>query len=175
MKNGDALPESISGCLANYLERHKELITTSWVERVRNSRAVPTASMTRPEIVDHIPDIFDAIIRALRHPLSDTAMEQIQETSGEHVVLRWQKGYALYAVLREIAALRTEFIYQLRLFEEAHPEFGMTQRLFASTTIHRILDYVICDGTDKFLKLTQGKSIKRLTKRSGNHTPNIAG
>ena len=74
------------------------------------------------------------------------------------VVVRWQKGYALHAVIREIAALRTEFIYQLRLFEEAHPEFAMTHRLFASTTIHGILDYVICDGTDKFLILSQGKS-----------------
>ena len=158
MKNGDVPPKSISDCLANYLERHKELITTSWVERVRNSLAVPTASMTRLEIIDHIPDIFDAIIRALRQPLSETAMEQIQETSGQHVVVRWRKGYDLHAVIREIAALRTEFIYQLRLFEETHPEFAMTQRLFASTTIHGILDYVICDGTDKFLKLTGGKT-----------------
>src|SRR5262245_2801111 len=125
---------------------------------MRNSRAVPNASMTRPEIIDHIPDIFDAIIQALRQPLSETAMEQIQETSGEHVVVRWQKGYDLYAVIREIAALRTEFIYQLRLFEETHPEFAMTQRLFASTTIHGILDYLICDATDKFHKLTQGKT-----------------
>ena len=158
MKNGEARSKSISDRLANYLERHKELITTSWLERVRSSPAVPTDSMTRPEIIDHIPGIFDAIIRALRHPFSETAMEQIQETSAEHVVVRWQTGYDLYPVIREIAALRTEFIYQLRLFEETHPEFAMTERLFASTTIHRILDYVICDATNKFLKLTQGKT-----------------
>jgi hypothetical protein len=158
VKNGEIPSKSVRDCLADYLERHKELITTSWVERMRNSQAVPTASMTRPEIIDHIPDIFDAIIQALRQPLSETAMEQIQETSGEHVVVRWQKGYDLYAVIREIAALRTEFIYQLRLFEEAHPEFAMTERLFASTTIHGILDYLICDATDKFRKLTQGKT-----------------
>jgi len=114
--------------------------------------------MTRPEIIDHIPDIFDAIIRALRQPLSETAAEQIQEASSEHVVVRWRKGYDLYGVLREIVALRIEFIYQLRLFEETHPEFLITQRLFASTTIHGILDYVICDATDKFLKLTEGKT-----------------
>jgi hypothetical protein len=155
MKNSEATPKSISDSLADYLETHKELITASWVERVRSS--VPAASMTRLEIVDHIPVLFDAIIRALRLPFSDTAMEQIQETSGEHVVLRWRKGYDLYAVLREIAALRTEFIYQLRLFEETHPEFATSQRLFASVTIHRILDYIICDGTDKFIKLTQLK------------------
>jgi hypothetical protein len=116
--------------------------------------------MTRLEIIDHIPDIFDAIIRALRQPLSEAATEQIQETSSEHVVLRWQKGYDLYGVIREIAALRTEFIYQLRLFEQTQPEFAMTQRLFASATIHGILDDIICDATDKFLKLTQGKTKK---------------
>jgi len=158
VKDGEIPSKSVRDSLANYLERHKELITTSWIERVRNSPAVPTASMTRPEIIDHIPDIFDAIIRALRQPLSDTGTEQIQQASGEHVVVRWLKGYDLYGVLREIAMLRTEFIYQLRLFEETHPEFAMSQRLFASTTIHGILDYVICDATDKFLKLTQGKT-----------------
>jgi len=167
MRNTEAHFESVCGRLASYLERHKELITTSWGERVRNSLAVPTDHMTRPEIMDHVPDIFDAIIQALRQPRDDAAMEQIQETSAQHVVVRWQKAYDLYAVLREIALLRTEFIYQMRLFEETHPEFGMTQRLFASTTIHRILDHVMSDSTDKFLKLTQGKTkSKRLTKRS---------
>jgi len=158
MPNTEAHFESVSSRLATYLERHKELITASWVERVRNDPAVTTASMTRLEIMDHIPDIFDAIILALRQPRDDAAMEQIQETSTQHVVARWQEAYDLYAVLREIAFLRTEFIYQLRLFEETHPEFGMTQRLFASTTIHRILDHVMSDSTDKFLKLTQGKT-----------------
>jgi len=110
VKNGEIPAKSVRDCLADYLERHKELITTSWVERMRNSQAVPTASMTRPEIIDHIPNIFDAIIQALRQSLSETAMEQIQETSGEHVVVRWQKGYDLYGVIREIAALPTEFI-----------------------------------------------------------------
>ena len=167
MQNSETHPESVTGRLASYPERHKELITSSWVERVRNSLAVPTAFMTRPEIMDHVPDIFDAIIQALRQSRDDAAMEQIQETSAQHVVVRWQKAYDLYAVLRELTLLRTEFIYQLRLFEETHPEFGMTQRLFASTTIHRILDYVMSDSIDKFLKLTQGRTkSKRLTKRS---------
>jgi len=158
MRNTEAHFESVCGRLASYLERHKELITTSWSERVRNSLAVPTDHMTRPEIMDHVPDIFDAIIQALRQPRDDAAMEQIQEASAQHVVVRWQEAYDVSAVLREIAFLRTEFIYQLRLFEETHPEFGMTQRLFASTTIHRILDHVMSDSTDKFLKLTQSKS-----------------
>jgi RsbT co-antagonist protein rsbRD N-terminal domain len=166
MQNAEADFQNVSGHLASYLERHKELITTSWVERVRKNPAVTTASMTRPEIMDHIPDIFDAIIRALRQPRDDAAIEQIQETSAQHVFVRWQEAYDLYAVLREIALLRTEFICQLCLFEETHPEFGMTKRLFASVTINRILDHVMSDSTEKFLKLTGGEiKSKRLTER----------
>src|ERR1700757_3489135 len=102
MNNTEVGPERVSGSLASYLERHKNLITTSWVERVRNSRAVPTASMTRPEIMDHIPDLFDPMIRPLRQSRDDAAMEQIQETSAQHVAVRWQEAYDLYAVLHEI-------------------------------------------------------------------------
>jgi hypothetical protein len=158
VKNGEIPPKSVRDSLANYLERHKELITASWVERVQNSPAIPTASMTRREIIDHIPNIFDAIIRVLRQPVSETGMEDVQEASVEHIVVRWQKGYALGGVMREIAALRTEFIYQLRLFEETHPDFALTERLFASTTIHGILDYIICDATERFLRLTQSET-----------------
>jgi len=165
MQNTEAQFESVSGRLAGYLERHKELITTSWVERVRNNPRVTTGSMTRPEIMDHIPDIFDSIIQALRQPRDDAAMKQIREASAQHVVVRWQEAYDLYAVLREIALLRTELIYQLCLFEETHPEFGMTERLFASVTINRVLDHIMSDSTEKFLKLTEGQTkSKRLTE-----------
>jgi hypothetical protein len=119
--------------------------------------------MTRPEIMDHVPAIFDAIIQALRQPRNEAAMEQIQETSTQHLVVRWQESYNLSAVLHEIALFRTEFIYQLCLFEETHPEFGMTQRLFASATIHRILDHVMSDSTGKFLKLAEGRANRAAT------------
>jgi len=146
------------GLLANYLEKHKDEMTVAWVERMRKSRAIPTDSMTVPEIVDHVPQIFDAVIQALRKHRSDEAMDQIAETSAWHVVIRWQQHYDLHAVLREISLLRTELIYHLQVFQEAHPEFGIAQRLFASKTIHRILDEIAYDATEKFLKLTRGKT-----------------
>ena len=76
--------------LANYLEKHEDEMTVAWVERMRKSRAIPTDSMTVPEIVDHVPQIFDAVIQALRQHRSDEAMDQIAETSAWHVVIRWQ-------------------------------------------------------------------------------------
>lgn len=158
MKNTEARPESASGRLADYLESHKDAITNDWVARVRKDALVPTDSMPNPQIIDHIPQIFGAITQALRQHRSDAAMERVHETAAQHTILRWQQHYRLQAVLREIVILRTELIYHVSLFEEQDPDFGPGTRLFASTTIHHILDEIVTDARDKFLKLAKGET-----------------
>jgi RsbT co-antagonist protein rsbRD N-terminal domain len=155
MKNTEAHPESASGRLAAYLESHKDAMTNEWVARVRKDSAVPTDSMTKPEIIDHIPEIFDAIIQALRQHRSDTTIEQVHQIAARHAIVRWIEHFNLQAVLRELSLLRAEFIYHLRVFEEEHPDFGIAARLFASTTIHQILDDAVIDATNTFLKLAE--------------------
>jgi len=59
MKDTEARPESISGRLADYLESHKDATTNEWAERVRKDPGVPAGSMTKLEIIDHLPLIFD--------------------------------------------------------------------------------------------------------------------
>jgi hypothetical protein len=44
----------------------------------------------------------------------------------------------------------------LRAFEEARPDFDSASRLSASTTIHRILDDLLMEAVETFLKLTGG-------------------
>jgi hypothetical protein len=155
MKNTEVRPESASVRLAAYLESHKEAMTSEWVGRVRKDSAVPTDFMTKPEIIDHIPQIFDAIIQALRQHRSDTTIEQVHQIAARHTIVRWIEHFNLQAVLRELSLLRAEFIYHLRVFEEEHPDFGIAARLFASTTIHQILDDAVIDTTNTFLKLTE--------------------
>jgi hypothetical protein len=149
-------PESISGSLADYFESHKDAMTNEWVERVRKDPGVPTGSMTKLEIIDHLPLIFDAIIQALRQHRSDAALEQLQQVSVRHAIVRWIERFDLQAVLREISLLRTGFIHHLRAFEEARPDFDSASRLSASTTIHRILDDLLMEAVETFLKLTGG-------------------
>ena len=155
MKNTEVRPESASVRLAAYLESHKEAMTSEWVGRVRKDSAVPTDSMTKPEIIDHIPEIFDAIIQALRQHRSDTTIGQLYQIAARHAIVRWIEHFDLQAVLRELSLLRAEFIYHLRVFEEEHPDFGIAARLFASTTIHQILDDAVIDTTNTFLKLAE--------------------
>src|SRR5260370_42007750 len=111
--------------------------------------------MTKLEIIDHIPQIFDAILQALRQHRSDTTIEQLYKIAARHTIVRWIEHFNLQAVLRELSLLRAEFIYHLRVFEEEHPDFGTAPRLFASTTIHQILDHILIDATNTFLKLAE--------------------
>ena len=155
MKKTEAHPKRISGRLATYLTEQKDAIIKEWVAQVRKDSAVPTDTMATLEIGGHVPPIFDAIIQSLRQHRTDAAMEQIRETTATHIVTRWQQHYNLPAVLREVSLLRTIFIYHLRMFEELHPDFGVAARFFASATINSMLDKVVMDATDQFLKLTR--------------------
>jgi hypothetical protein len=158
MKDTEARPESITGHLAHYFESHKDAMTNEWVKRVREDPGVPTGSLTKLEIIDHLPLIFDAIIQALRQHSSDAAIEQLHQVTVRHAIVRWIERFDLQAVVREISLLRTEFICHLRVFEVARPDFDIGSRLSASTTIHRILDDLLMNAIETFLKLTRGET-----------------
>ena len=130
-------------------------MTDEWANRVRKDSGVPTGSLTKLQIINHLPLIFDAIIQALRQHRSDTTIEQVHQIAARHMIVRWIEHFNLQAVLRELSLLRAEFIYHLRVFEEEHPDFGIAARLFASTTIHQILDDAVIDTTNTFFKLAE--------------------
>jgi hypothetical protein len=83
--------------------------------------------------------------------------ESLNRIAVRHAIVRWIERFDLQAVLREISLLRTEFIYHLQVFEEARPDFDIASKLSASTTIHHILDDVLMDAIETFLKLNGGE------------------
>lgn len=153
MNNSEDHLENACTRLADYLVSHKQEIIGEWVAQVRQEHDAPSDALTRLEIVDHIPDISDAMIQALRNRCSDTALEQVKKVADRHTIIRWVQGYDLLAVLNEVSVLRAVFIRHLSVFDELHPDFGNDAQLFNSTTIHGILDEIITDATDAFLKL----------------------
>ena len=145
--------QDCSSELADYLQSQKEAFIASWVAQVRKDAGVPSDSLTKPEIVDHVPIIFDAIVDALRERGTEATVEQVQPFAARHTIIRWAQGYNLHAVVREVSLLRAEFIPHLRAFKDSRPSFGADAHLAASATVHRILDGIVLDATDTFLKL----------------------
>jgi hypothetical protein len=80
-------------------------------------------------------------------------MERVQEATARHTIVRWVQKYDLRAVLREVSLLRAVFIAEMHAFADASPQIDARSRLSDSLTIHRILDDVVRDATDTFLKL----------------------
>lgn len=145
--------EAACGRLADYLQSHKEPLMSEWLTQAKIDSGVPSDSLTKLELVDHLPKIFDAMIQALRQRCSDTTMEHIHEITARHTVIRWVQRYDLPGVVREVSLLRAEFIRHLLIFDEQNPDVGMDARLLNSTTIHRILDGIVMDATDTYLNL----------------------
>ncbi len=144
--------DEAGGRLADYLQANKDLLITDWLKEVRADPVVLSAALTEAELVDHVPQIFDAIVEAVRSQSSQTTGD-VQDLTARHTIIRWVQRYDLRALLREVALLRAALIRQLLAFDAHTGDLGSDARLSNTMTIHRILDDIIIDGTDTFLKL----------------------
>lgn len=149
--SAEAHPDSVNGRLATFLCGRKEEIIRAWISRVQADPSIPAETLTTNQLRDHLPRLFDDLAEILRHYGSEDAAEQAVKHAAKHGAERWQEGYDIAAVLREILHLRAVFIYHLRIFEELNPDFGMAARLFASSTVHQFLDEMGIDAVEQFL------------------------
>ncbi|MDQ3038738.1 MAG: RsbRD N-terminal domain-containing protein [Pseudomonadota bacterium] len=139
--------------LADWLQLNSRALVSEWVVQVRQDAKVPSETLTNPEIIDHVPQILEEINEALRHACGTTP--EVQQVTARHTIVRWAQGYDLNAVIREVSLLRTVLILQSRAFEQQYREIGNEGLVFASTIVNRILDDVVMDATDTFLKLKE--------------------
>lgn len=138
--------------LADHLQAHKDPLMKEWLAKARGDSAVLSDLLSNVELVDHVPRIFDAMLLELRSRCGG-AKRDVQDITARHTVIRWVQHYDLRAVLREVSLLRAAFIRQLLVFDAENPDLGNEARLLNAMTIHRILDDIVNDATDTFLRL----------------------
>ena len=143
--------DSVNARLAAFICSRKEEMIRAWLGRVTTDVAVPSATLTTNQLRNHLPRLFDDLADIIREYNSEGAVLRAGRDAAKHGVERWDQGFSLIDLLREIAHLRGVFIYHLRVFEELHAEFGTAAQLFAITTVHRFLDELAIDATEQFL------------------------
>ena len=156
----EAHSESVNARLAAYLSGQKEAIVNELVNRLRNSDAIRTHSLTTYQLRNHTPRILEDILSQLRHYGSETAAKQTGQDAAAHGAARWSQGFDLPELLRECSHLRAIFIYHLRVFEESHPDFGFTERYFAAATLHGVLDEMLIEAAQQFVLLKKAGEIQ---------------
>ncbi len=149
--NTQAHPDSVNGRLADSLLAQKEAIISEWLQRVHTDPAIPSEALTTSQLRDHLPQLLDGLTETLRRYGSDPVAEKAEKDAETHGAVRWQQGYDVAELLREIKHLRAILIYHLNVFEATNEEFGMAARLFVTSTLHSFLDEIGIGATAQFL------------------------
>ena len=100
--------------LSYLLKNGQETIVQKWAEKVSSDRRVQSdAHLSYVQLIDHVPQIVEELRVALAEEVPARALHE----GRKHGRQRWQQGYELKEVVRELTLLRAtlmEFIDNYR-------------------------------------------------------------
>lgn len=142
--------------LAEFFCDRRELITSQWIERVRQERKIPSSDdIPREELMDHLPNMFDHLTDQLRAADPQKDGEKAARDAQKHGAHRWEQQYRLDELLREISVLRLVFMRHLVDFQTAHPAFVKETEWEAQRIIHSYFDSMATGSTTQFVARQQ--------------------
>jgi signal transduction histidine kinase len=136
--------------LGEFLLARREDILRLWIAGVDRSPEITSSNgLTYKQLLDHLPQLCGELAELLKHPAVERPPEAASNAHGRK---RWQQGYLLEEVIREMQLLRRH------LFEKWLPEFarqndflvGETKRT-AKKIVHGFFDEVIIASVIQFV------------------------
>ena len=136
---GENMENSAGGLpvLADHLRARREAILRSWRAAITRDPTLTTSdSLPRVVLYDHIPALLSTFERQLRNvPPGDAAApaDAGHATAAAHGLQRWQQGYDLREVTRELVKLNEIVVCELENFEYPRLECAReARRIWAS-------------------------------------------
>ena len=112
--------------LADYIGARRIAILEAWRNAINRDPALTTSdALPRVQLFDHIPDLLSSFERGLRAVTDDAAAQvtdAAQESAAAHGLQRWQQGYDLREVTRELGKLNECVVAELDGYAVAHPQ-----------------------------------------------------
>jgi signal transduction histidine kinase len=106
--------------LAAHLEQRREAILSAWRKAIKRDPALTGGNaLPRAQLIDHIPAVLAAFEQQLRDALpGQPARSAGQEdtSAAAHGLHRWQQGYDLREVIRELGLLNETMVAELDAF-----------------------------------------------------------
>jgi hypothetical protein len=110
------MPDEITRLLQN----GHDTIVRNWAEKVTHDRRVRSdAALTYLQLIDHVPEIVEELSGALAR--GERPGGQLLEEAQKHGRTRWQQGYELKEVVRELTLLRATLVEFLDTYHGALP------------------------------------------------------
>ncbi len=137
--------ETELAALSRYLEQRREVLLHAWRKAVFEDPALTTGqTLPRAQLNDHIPAVLSAFEQQLAQAAAtatgaaDAAgMADASQDAAAHGLHRWQQGYDLREVTRELGRLNECMVVELEAYAEARPQLphavmATARRLWAS-------------------------------------------
>ena len=109
--------------LADHVRDERGAILLEWYRAIKRDPTLTDGdSLPRSELYDHIPALLTAFERSLRRAADqlEPADAATQEPAAAHGLQRWQQGYDLGEVTRELSQLNRCVILALDRYAKAH-------------------------------------------------------
>ena len=113
--------------LAEHVRDAREALLLEWQRAVQRDPALDQSELLpRAELFDHIPALLSAFERSLAHAQEPPALgATAQGPAAAHGLQRWQQGYDLREVTRELGQLNKCVILELDRYAKAHPALSL--------------------------------------------------
>lgn len=158
MKLVDPLHEGIA-LLARYLADRRESILRAWLSAVRGDPELRTGdSLPMSQLHDHIPGLLESFAQALlARPGAECAASKLEqaEDAAAHGLHRWQQGYDLREVTRELGRLHLCLVDELERFGRTHRELDAEVLPTARRRLAELFNDGVSESTAQYYALQQ--------------------
>ena len=135
-----------------FLADRRELIISEWAAAVYRDREITSSeALTHDQLKEHVAQLLNSLSEIIANAFSQDVKEDAAWTAAMHGHTRYQAGYDIAELLREMRDLRATLIPHLIEFEEQHPEVGASRKLYARTVMHRFLDDMMRISVEQFI------------------------
>ncbi len=150
--------------MAHHLHQRRPVILQHWRSAIAADPALTTGnSLPRSQLNDHIPAVLADFGRELGHPLDQNGADaagaapsaEATATAAAHGLHRWQQGYDLREVTRELGRLNECMVLELERYEDAHPELDPEVMTIARARWARSCGLGIEESTAQYFRLQQ--------------------
>src|SRR6266404_8225473 len=152
--------------LADYMASRRAAILDAWRNAIKRDPALSTGdSLPRVQLFDHIPALLSTFERGLRQAAPDgvaSTRDAAQESAAAHGLQRWQQGYDLREVTRELGKLNKCVVLELDRYAKAHPGMSLDAMSRARDVWTTLCGTAIEESVTQYFTLQQDRKSTRL-------------
>jgi signal transduction histidine kinase len=144
--------------LARYLRGRREAILLSWRAAVRQDPTLTTGdSLPRADLYDHLPSLLATFERELSVQPDDPAPlhDAAQGSAAAHGLQRWQQGYDLREVTRELGKLNECVVSEFEDYTRANPDISSAAMASARRAWAALCSTGIEESVGQYFQLQQ--------------------